>query len=89
MKRFSGSKSRDQLYKDINVGTSFKLQYLRCMRHLQCMYDGRNAKKIYQANLHQKQPKVRPKVRWKDDAENDRTEMVIVNWRQVVLDRDR
>jgi hypothetical protein len=24
------------------------------------MYDERNTKKIYQANLHQKQPKVRP-----------------------------
>jgi hypothetical protein len=45
-------------------------------------------KKIYQANLHQKQPKVRPKARWRDDAENDRTETVIVNWRQVVQDRD-
>jgi len=58
------------------------------MRHLQGMDDGRNTKKIQQANLHQKQPKVRPKAGWKDDAENDRREMAIVNWRQVVLDRD-
>ena len=45
-------------------------------------------KNIYQANVHQKQPKVRPKARGKDDAENDRRVMAIVTWRQVVQDRD-
>jgi gamma-glutamylcyclotransferase (GGCT)/AIG2-like uncharacterized protein YtfP len=91
MKRFRGNKRRDQLYKDIRTGISTELQHLRCMRHLQGMDDGRNThthththKKyiyIYQANLHQKQPKMIPKARWKDDAENDRREMAIVNWR--------
>jgi len=52
------------------------------------MDDGRNTKKIYQANLHQKQLKVRPKAGWKDDAENDRRELAIINWRQAVQDRD-
>jgi hypothetical protein len=33
------------------------------------MDDARNTKKIYQANLHQKRPKGRPKARWKDDVE--------------------
>jgi hypothetical protein len=32
--------------------------------------DVRNAKKIYQANLHHKRPKGRSKARWKDDVEN-------------------
>jgi hypothetical protein len=88
MKRFRGSKSTDQLYKDIKIGIGILLQHLRWMRHLQGMDDGRNTKKIYQANVHQKQPKVRPKARWKDDAEDDRREMATVNWRHVVQNRD-
>lgn len=34
------------------------------------MDDVRNAKKIYQANLHHKRPKGRSTTRWKDDVEN-------------------
>jgi hypothetical protein len=44
----------------------------------------RNAKKIYQANLHQKRLKWRPKARRKDDVEKGIRKMGIVNWRQVV-----
>jgi len=43
------------------------------------MDDTRNAKKIYQTNLHQKRPKGRPKVRWKDEVENDIRKMWIDN----------
>jgi hypothetical protein len=50
--------------------------------------DARNATKIYQANLDQKQTKGRPKARWKDDVENDIRKMGIVNWRQLAQDRD-
>jgi len=46
MKRFRGSKSIDQLHMDIKIGTSIKLQHLRCMRHPKGMDDGRNTKKI-------------------------------------------
>jgi hypothetical protein len=45
-------------------------------------------KKLYQANLHKKWYKQRPKARWKDDAENDIRKMGIVNWRQAAQDRD-
>jgi hypothetical protein len=31
---------------------------------------------------------VRPKARWKDDAENERRGMAIVNWKHVVQERD-
>jgi hypothetical protein len=41
------------------------------------MDDARNTKKIYQANLHQKRPKGRPKARWKDDVENEVRKMEI------------
>jgi len=51
------------------------------------MDDARNTKKIYQANLYKKkQPKVRPKARWKGEEENDKRKMGIVNWRQVPHD---
>ena len=52
------------------------------------MDDVRNTKKIYQATLHLKRPKGRPKARWKDDVENDARKMGIVNWRQVAQDED-
>jgi hypothetical protein len=52
------------------------------------MDDARNAKKIYQTNLHQKRPKGRPKARWKDEVENNIRKMQIDNWRQVAQDRD-
>jgi hypothetical protein len=42
------------------------------------MDDARNTKKIYQANLHQKGPKGRPKARWKA-VENDIRKTGIVN----------
>ena len=45
-------------------------------------------KKIYEVNLHHKQPKGRSKARWKDDVQNDIRKMCIVNWRQVAQDRD-
>jgi hypothetical protein len=32
--------------------------------------DARNTNKMYRANLHQKQPKGRPKARLKDEVEN-------------------
>jgi hypothetical protein len=35
-----------------------------------------------------KRPKVRPKARWKDEAENDIRKMGIVNWREVAHDSD-
>jgi hypothetical protein len=50
--------------------------------------DVRNTKRIYQANLHQKGPKGRPKARRKDDEENDIRKVGIVNWRRVAQDRD-
>jgi hypothetical protein len=65
-------------------GVKVEINYTRTSRLVPLL----NSKKIYQANLHQKQPNVRPKARWKDDAENDRRDMAIVNWRQVVQDRD-
>jgi hypothetical protein len=49
--------------------------------HQQQMDDGRNTMKIYEANLHHKRPKGRPKARWKDDVENDITKVGIVNSR--------
>jgi hypothetical protein len=45
------------------------------------MDDTRNARKIYQTNLHQKRLKGRPKARWKDEVENDIRKMRIDNWR--------
>jgi hypothetical protein len=52
------------------------------------MDDARNIRIVYQANLHQKQPKGRPKTRWKDDVENDIRKMGIFKCRQVAQDRD-
>jgi hypothetical protein len=46
------------------------------------IYGARNTKKTYQANVHQEE-----KARWKDDAENDKIKMGIVNWRQIAQDR--
>jgi hypothetical protein len=51
------------------------------------MDDAGNTRIIYQANLHQKRPKGRPKTRCKDDVENDIKKMGIVKWRQVAHDR--
>jgi hypothetical protein len=58
------------------------------MGHLQLTDDTRYTKKIYQANLHQKRPKGRPKAGWKGDVENDIKKMEIVNWRQEAWHRD-
>jgi len=52
------------------------------------MDDARNTRIVYQAIFHQKQPKGRPKTRWKDDVENDIRKMGIVKCRQVAQDRD-
>ena len=52
------------------------------------MGDASFTKKIYQANVHHKRSKGRPKDRWKDDVENDIRKRGIVNWRQVAQDRD-
>jgi hypothetical protein len=52
------------------------------------MYDARNTRIVNRANLHQKQPKGRPKTRWKDDVENYIRKMGIVKCRQVAQDRD-
>jgi hypothetical protein len=67
------------MYKDVNIGTFIKLR-LRCMGHAQQADNARNTKKIYQANLHQKQPNGRPKARWKYDGQNGIREMEIVKW---------
>jgi hypothetical protein len=48
----------------------------------------RNTEKMYQTNLHKKQPKGRPKARWKDDVEDKIRKMGVVNWRKVVQDTD-
>jgi hypothetical protein len=69
-------------------GTFIKLQRLRWFGFLQRIDDARNTKKVYQANLHHKQPKGRPKPGWKDNVENIIRNMGIVNWRQVARDRD-
>lgn len=61
----------EKIYKDVHIGTFIKSQHLRWIGHLQFMDDARNTKKIYQANLHYKRPKVRPKAGWKDDVEDD------------------
>jgi hypothetical protein len=44
----------EKLYKDINIGTFIKLHHLRWRGHLERMDNVRNAKKIYQANVHKK-----------------------------------
>jgi hypothetical protein len=69
----------EELYTDINIGIFINLQRLRWMGHLHRMDDTRNAKKMYQTNLHWKRPKGRPKVRWKDEVENDIRKMWIDN----------
>jgi len=43
---------------------------------------------IYQANLHYKRSKGRPKAGRKDYAQSDVRKMGIVNWRKVAQDRD-
>jgi hypothetical protein len=48
-----------------------------CDVYVQRMDDARNTKKIYQANLHHKRPKGRPKDRRKYDVENDIWELLI------------
>jgi hypothetical protein len=52
------------------------------------MDDVTNSKKIYQANLHKKRLKGRPKTGWKDDVKNDIRKVANVNLRQVALVRD-
>jgi hypothetical protein len=47
----------------------------------------RNKKNVYQANLHYKLSKGRPKARRKY-AQNDVRKMGIVNWRKVAQERD-
>jgi hypothetical protein len=39
-------------------------------KSLNLLFDARNTKKIYQADLHRKRPKGRPIAKWKDDVEN-------------------
>jgi hypothetical protein len=69
----------EELYMDINIGNFIKLQCLRWMGHLHQIDDTRNAKKIYQTNLHQRQPTGRPKARWKNEVENNIRKMQIDN----------
>ena len=48
----------------------------------------RNTKNIYQANLHYKISKGRPKARRKEFAQRDVRKIETVNWRKVAQDRD-
>ena len=43
------------------------------------LIDARNSKKIYQADLHHKRPKGRPKARWKDAVGNGVRKLGIAN----------
>jgi hypothetical protein len=52
------------------------------MGRLQQSDNTRNTKKMYQANLHLKQPK----ARWKGDVDSDVRKTRIVNWRQIAQD---
>jgi hypothetical protein len=58
------------------------------MGNLQRMDDTRNNRKMYEANLHLKRQKGRPKARWKGDIENEIRKKRVVNWREVAQDRD-
>jgi hypothetical protein len=53
------------------------------------MDDAINTKKIYQANLQQKQLTGRNKVRFKKYVEKDVMQMEIINGGQVAKNRDR
>ena len=53
---------------------------------LHWMYDVRNKREMYRANLIKKRPKWRSKARWKDDVQNGIRNVGVVNWRQVEQD---
>jgi len=76
----------EKLCKDVHIVTFIELQRLR---YLQRMGDARNGKKIYQANLHYKRHKGRPKSRWRDGVKTDIPKMGVVNCRKVEQDRER
>lgn len=48
----------------------------------------RTTRKIYEANLHKKLPKGRPKARWKHYVEMDIRKTGTVTWRKAAQDRD-
>ena len=53
------------------------------------MHDARNTKNKYQASLPpKKRPKWRLKTTGKDDVDNDIRKMGILDWREVVEDRN-
>jgi hypothetical protein len=71
------------------IGFSWLNQRPRWMGHLQQTTDARNTKKIHQVILHSKRLQLRSRSRMKGDMERDIRKMEIVNWRQLVQDRER
>jgi hypothetical protein len=58
------------------------------MVHRQRIDEARNSKEIYQVRLHHRWREGRRNARWKDDVGNDKRKEGILNWRQVVEDRN-
>jgi hypothetical protein len=55
--------------------------------HIERIPKERVAKTIYKWKPYATRPKGRPKLRWEDDARNDRRKMGVKNWKQRVQER--
>lgn len=77
-----------ELYADIDIVKRIKLQRLRWLGHVVRMEENAPAKKAFEyAPGDGSRRRGRPKLRWKDQVEEDISKLGVINWRRSAEDR--
>ena len=86
--RVLSNKELDQKGKEPNIVEVIKINRLRWLGHVSRMADNRLPKKmLIWEGPHNKRPRGRPRIRWKDEVYKD-ARRLDKDWKEVIRDRD-
>ena len=75
-------------YKSQEIVTVIKIRRLEWLGHVIRMYETRSVKKIFEGKLGGRRGRGRPRLRWKNDVEDDLRNLGVKRWTAKALDRE-
>ena len=75
-------------YKSQDIVTVIKIRRLEWLGDVIRMNETRSVKKIFEGKLEGRRDRVRPRLRWINDVEDDLRKLGVKRWRMKALDRE-
>ena len=75
-------------YKTPDTVSIIKIRRLECLGHVVRMNETRSVKKIFEGKLEGRRGRGRPRLRWKNDVEDDLRKRGVKRWRTKASERE-